>query len=114
MIEPLSPAAVRNYEPDFLPAYLSNGILGLRVPRIPLLDGLAILNGFAGIDGETGVEAFARAPYPLAGDIEIGRARLSQAPHRAKLRDQRYDFATGELLTRFSYATDDALATSRS
>jgi len=110
LIEPLSPAAVRNYKPDFLPAYLSNGILGLRVPRIPLLDGLAILNGFAGIDGETGVEAFARAPYPLAGDIEIGRARLSQAPHRVKLRDQRYDFATGELHTRFSYATDDALA----
>ena len=64
-------------------------MLGLRIGRIPLLDGLAIINGFAGIDGETGVESFARAPYPLAGDLQIGPAKLSEAPERGRLHEQR-------------------------
>jgi hypothetical protein len=89
MSTPLSPPAVRSYQPDFLPAYVGNGVLGLRVPRIPLVGGLTIVNGFSGTDGETGVEGFARAPYPLAGDIELGGARLAYAPERAVLRQQR-------------------------
>jgi trehalose/maltose hydrolase-like predicted phosphorylase len=104
MSTPLSPPAVRSYRPDFLPAYVGNGVLGLRVPRIPLVGGLAIVNGFSGTDGETGAEGFARAPYPLAGDIELGGARLGYAPERAVLRQQRYDFECGELHTRFSFA----------
>jgi protein-glucosylgalactosylhydroxylysine glucosidase len=107
---PLSPRPVRRYRPGFLPAYVANGMLGLRIGRIPLLDGLAIINGFAGIDGETGVESFARAPYPLAGDLQIGRAKLSEAPERGRLHEQRYDFACGELTTRFSFAAEAARA----
>ena len=110
MITPLSPPAIRRYKPDFLPAYVGNGVLGLRVSRIPLLNGLAIVNGFAGTDGDTGTESFARAPYPLSGDVELGGARLSQAPERASLREQRYDFAAGELHTRLAFAGEAARA----
>ena len=107
---PFSPPALRRYRPDFLPAYLSNGVLGIRIGRVALTDGLAILNGFAGEDGDTGVESFARAPYPLAGDLAIGLSQLSHSPERATLREQRYDFSCGELTTRFSFAADDARA----
>ena len=108
--QPLSPPPLTRYRPDFLPAYLSNGVLGIRIGRVVLIDGLAILNGFAGQDGDTGVESFARAPYPLAGDLAIGLSQLSHSPERATLREQRYDFSCGELSTRFSFAADDARA----
>jgi hypothetical protein len=77
--------------------------VGLRVPRIPQLDGLAILNGFAGIDGDSGAEGFARVPYPLAGDLEVDRVSLKMSPERAQLREQSYDFGTGELRTTFDF-----------
>jgi hypothetical protein len=85
-------------------------MLGLRIGRIPLLDGLAIINGFVGTDGETGVESFARGPYPLAGDLQIGLAKLSEAPALGRLEEQRYDFACGELMTRFSFVAEEARA----
>jgi hypothetical protein len=97
---------VTQWRPDFLPAYLSNGLIGLRVGHIPLLYGVATLSGFEGLDPGAGVEAFARAPYPLAGEVRIGRAALSD-PGRAVLREQRYDFSCGELLTRMGFEADD-------
>ena len=69
------------------------------MPRVPQVDGLAILNGFAGIDGGSGAEGFARVPYPLAGDLEVDRVSLKAAPERAQLREQSYDFGRGELRT---------------
>ena len=44
---PISPKPVTDAGPDFLPAYLSNGVLGLRVREIPLLNGVAVLNELA-------------------------------------------------------------------
>ena len=97
---PISPPPVTEWRPEYLPAYLSNGLLGLRVGHIPPRYGVTMVNGFEGRDPLTGVEATARAPYPLAGDIQIGTAALSD-PHRAVLREQRYDFSHGELHTSF-------------
>jgi trehalose/maltose hydrolase-like predicted phosphorylase len=107
---PISPPPVRRYRPDFLPAYLCNGVVALRAGRVALVDGLATLNGFAGLDADTGVESLARVPYPLAADLRIGGTRLSQAPELARFREQRYDFATGELHTSFTYRTPEATA----
>lgn len=107
---PISPASVTDYRPDFLPAYLSNGVVGLRVPRVPQIGGVAILNGFVGVDPESRTESFARAPYPLAGDLEIGRLSLRKAPERVVLREQSYDFSSGELRTRLAFEGDDARA----
>ena len=66
----------------------------------PFLDGIAILSGFAGVHPTDRVEGFARAPYPLAGDVVLGGAPLSQSTQRVTLVEQRYDFSCGELLTR--------------
>jgi hypothetical protein len=95
---PISPRPVRKWRPEYLPAYLSNGLLGLRVGHVPPLYGTAMVSGFEGLDPLTGVEAFARAPYPLAGEVRIGTTALSD-PRRAVLREQRYDFSCGELHT---------------
>ena len=64
---PMSPPALRRPKPEFLPAYLSNGFLGLRVGTIPLTEGLAIVSGLRAVDPVYGIETFARGPYPLAG-----------------------------------------------
>lgn len=102
-ISPISPPPVREYLPGYLPAYLSNGVVGLRAGRLPPLDGLAVLNGFAGVDPATGVEAFARVPYPLAGDLAVDGLLLSDDARLAVLEEQTYDFSCGELRTRFHF-----------
>jgi hypothetical protein len=43
------------------------------------------------------VEAFARAPYPAAGDVAIDGHRLSAVPGRAELVEQRYDLPCSSL-----------------
>jgi len=100
---PISPPPVKEWQPRYLPAYLSNGIIGLRVRAIPMVSGVAMLNGFAGEDPDSGAEAFARAPYPVAGELEIDGLSVRHAPERVRLREQSYDFATGELTTRFQF-----------
>jgi trehalose/maltose hydrolase-like predicted phosphorylase len=107
---PISPAAVREYRPEFIPAYLSNGVIGLRAGRVPFLEGLAIASGFAGRDPEMHVESFARAPFPLSCDIKIGDGELNRSLERVTLREQRYDFSCGELLTAFEFDGGNARA----
>ena len=54
-----------------LPAYLSNGIVGLRVSEVALTGGIAMVSGFSGEDPVKQIEAAVQAPYPLAGDVSI-------------------------------------------
>src|SRR2546423_13426746 len=96
---PTPPPPLRGARPDVPPAYLSNGLIGLRVGCVPLRDGLAIVQGLVGRDPVMQVESFARAPYPAAGDVAIDGHRLSAVPGRAEFVDQRHDFASGELTT---------------
>jgi trehalose/maltose hydrolase-like predicted phosphorylase len=109
-VTPISPPPIRRYLPGYLPAYLSNGVVGLRAGRLPQLEGLAILSGFAGVDPASGVESFARVPYPLAGGLEIDGLPLSEAARGVVLDEQAYDFSCGELRTRFHLDTDRARA----
>jgi hypothetical protein len=103
MSAPISPRPVTDYRPEYIPAYLSNGIVGLRLGRIPLLQGLAIVNGLAAIHPADEVEGFSRGPYPVAGDITIDGLRMSEHVERTRFVEQRYDFSCGELLARFAY-----------
>jgi hypothetical protein len=91
-----------------VPAYVSNGVLGLRVRPIPLLSGTAIVDGLASVQVDEGVEGFARAPFPLAGDLEVGGYSLRDLQDRARLIEQRYDFSCGELNTRWRFAAPEA------
>jgi hypothetical protein len=103
---PISPPPVREWRPEWIPAYLSNGLIGLRAGPNPLLEGLAIVNGLAAIDPQELGEGFARGPYPVGGDIAIDGKRMTERPTQARLVEQRYDFSCGELTTRLRYEPD--------
>ena len=100
---PLSPKPARSRGERELPAYVSNGLIGLRVRDIPLTGGMALVSGFAGEHPERGIEAAAPAPYPLAGDIAVNEVWLSDLPHQVRDLEQRYDFSNGELTSAFSF-----------
>lgn len=111
---PISPAPVGpDYcapDGDLLPAYLSNGVVGLRVTGVPWRDGMAVLNGVAGVDPLVEVESVPTVPFPLAGDLSLDHQWMSNSPHRLRPQEQRYDFATGELHSSFSFAVDGTTA----
>jgi trehalose/maltose hydrolase-like predicted phosphorylase len=106
----ISPDPVTRWLPPHLPAYLSNGLVGLRVGTLPWTRGVTTINGFEGMDTTIDVEAIALAPYVLGGDLSIGRVNLSGAPERATPHEIRYDFSCGELHTSFQFEGDDARA----
>jgi protein-glucosylgalactosylhydroxylysine glucosidase len=107
---PISPAPMTEYQPDALPAYLSNGMMGLRVRPIPLHAGLAVINGCAGVHPVIQVTSTPFAPYPLSGDIRIEQAWLSDALQQITYEEQRYDFSCGELHTRFRFTANGITA----
>jgi protein-glucosylgalactosylhydroxylysine glucosidase len=74
---PISPPPVNGGAGDELPAYMSNGVVGLKIRDNPLTPGMALLSGFSGEHPERKIEAAAYAPYPLAGDICLGGTWMS-------------------------------------
>jgi trehalose/maltose hydrolase-like predicted phosphorylase len=93
-----------------LPAYVSNGLIGLRVVEGPIGSGEAMLNGYTGAHPERRIETAARAPFPLTSDLEIERLPMSHAPHLVGSPRQSYDFGVGELTTRARFSTARARA----
>lgn len=104
MSGPISPPPVTGEGDRDLPAYVSNGLIGLRVRAQPLQAGMALVSGYAGEDPERRIEAAAPAPYPLAGDIAVNGVWLSDLQHQVSELEQAYDFASGELTSRFVLA----------
>jgi len=100
---PINPPSASGAGGRELPAYVSNGLIGLRVRCQPLQAGMTIVSGYAGEDPERRIEGAAPAPYPLAGDIAVDGAWLSDLPHQVGELEQAYDFATGELTSRFVF-----------
>lgn len=83
----------------------------MRVGHIPLIEGLAIVNGLAAVDPVEKGEGFARGPYPIGGEIELDGRKLSHVPDQAEFIEQRYDFSSGELTSRFAFRSNGATAT---
>jgi trehalose/maltose hydrolase-like predicted phosphorylase len=110
MPSPLSPDPVKGLLPGRLPPYLSNGVIGVRFASLPHLSGTTMVSGFAGISPDDGVEGFARAPYVLAIDVSVNGVWASTAPEWVDLIDEQYDFAAGELLSRWSFRSGGATA----
>ena len=104
MTSPISPPPVLGGAGNELPAYVANGVVGLRVRAMPLAAGLTLLSGYSGEHPQRRIEAIAVAPYPVAGDIQLAGVWLSDAPDAVTVIDQAYDFATGELTSRFEFA----------
>ncbi len=111
MPTPLSPDPIAQLVPGHLPPYLSNGVVGLRFASLPHLPGTTMVSGFAGISPDDGVEGFARAPYVIAIDVSVDGVWASVAPEWVQLIDQQYDFATGELTTRWQFVSGGTIAT---
>ncbi|MCS6624666.1 hypothetical protein N0B44_17250 [Roseibacterium beibuensis] len=99
---PISPPVERGPRGADLPAYVSNGLIGLRVRENPLTAGMCIVSGFVGEHHEKRVEAAAAGPYPLGGDIAIDGLWASDQPQAVEPLEQAYDFATGELTSRLA------------
>jgi protein-glucosylgalactosylhydroxylysine glucosidase len=109
MSEIISPEPVTEWHPRDLPPYLSNGIIGLRLPTHPLSTGVTTLSGLEGVHPSDEVPTFAQAPYPIASDIIINRASMSTSPQCAILREQCYDFSCGEAETRYDVFGEDGV-----
>ncbi len=104
MAEPINPPPAVGSGRRELPAYVSNGLIGMRVRDVPLSAGMTLLSGYTGEHPERKIEAAAVAPYPLAADIAIDGVWLGDVPHQVRDLAQNYDFAAGELTTRFTFA----------
>lgn len=107
---PLSPPPVKGAGRRELPAYVSNGLIGLRVREIALSAGMALVNGYAGEHEERRIEAAAVAPYPVAADLALGGIWLSDTLHCVRELEQAYDFSAGELRSRFVFDLGGASA----
>jgi len=103
MSKPLNPPKATGAEQRELPAYLSNGVIGLRVRPNPLASGMALLSGYSGLHPERLIEAAAVAPYPLAADIAVDGTWISDVPQRCRPLEQAYDFSNGELTSRLIF-----------
>jgi trehalose/maltose hydrolase-like predicted phosphorylase len=110
MTAPLNPSIVKGGGRNELPAYLSNGLVGLRVRDNPLAAGMALVCGFSGLHPEKKIEAAAVAPYPLAGNVALNGVWLSDVPHLLIVVDQAYDFSNGELTSHLRFDAREASA----
>jgi trehalose/maltose hydrolase-like predicted phosphorylase len=99
---PISPPVERGGRGEGLPAYVSNGLVGLRVRENPLDAGMCMVSGFVGEHHEFRVEAAVAAPYPLSGDIALDGQWASDRTGVVDAVDQAYDFETAELTSRLA------------
>jgi trehalose/maltose hydrolase-like predicted phosphorylase len=110
MGKPISPPPVAGGLRGELPAYLSNGVIGLRVRPNPLSAGMTLVSGLAGRHPSRHIEAAALAPYPLAVDISLDGVWTSDASDALTIVDQAYAFETAELTTRLVYQPGEVRA----
>ena len=108
MAGPINPPAQEGPRGGELPAYVSNGLIGLRVREVPLISGMAIVSGVAGEHPVRRIEAALPVPYPLAGDLAIDGVALSDESWAVSDLHQVYDFASGELTSTFAFSTGGA------
>lgn len=107
---PINPPEARGPRNGDLPAYVANGLIGLRVREQPLQAGMTIVSGFAGEHPERRIESASPAPYPLAGDLALNNVWLNDQPSAVSNLVQAYDFATGELASAFRYEAAGVVA----
>ncbi len=93
---------ITDYKDSYKPAYVANGLIGLRVGSNPLLECTGLLNGFAGIHEIHAVEAIAPVPCVLI-NVMLDGCSVERYPSSYKMLEQTYDFSNGELTTTFEF-----------
>jgi trehalose/maltose hydrolase-like predicted phosphorylase len=107
---PINPPDAGAMEPGELPAYLSNGVIGLRIRPNALSAGMTLVTGFTGEHPVRQIEAAAVAPYPFAADLQLAGVWMSDLPGAVTLVRQSYDFSAGELTSRLRFGIGDLTA----
>src|SRR5947209_11277554 len=85
------------------PAYLSNGLIGIRPGPNPLMPSPTAVSGYVYPHPVHRVECLAPAPYPLTTDVVVHGIRLLAHPERVTTRIQTLDMHTGELTTQMDF-----------
>jgi trehalose/maltose hydrolase-like predicted phosphorylase len=85
------------------PAYLSNGLIGIRPGPNPLAPSPTAVSGYVYTHPVHRVECLAPAPYPLMTDILVDGIGLLANADRVTPRNQTLDMHTGELTTEMDF-----------
>ena len=94
----------RDFSKPLEPAYLCNGLIGIRPQANPLIQANTEVSGFMSDSyGPYLVEGQCSAPYPLGTDIIAEGVSLLQSPERVTVTRQTMDLNTGELLTEMTF-----------
>lgn len=108
MSTPLSPPPCKGPLGGELPAFVSNGLVGLRVRDVPIVSGMSMVAGFCGEHPTRNIEAAAATPYPLFAEVTLNGAVLSASGGGLEIVDQTYDFSNGELTSRLKFEAEGA------
>lgn len=98
----------QDFTRHFDPAYLSNGLIGIRPGPNPLAQTPTAVSGFVDRYIPYEMQALSPAPYPLMTDLVLNGLSLLQRPDLVSLRRQSLDIATGELLTQMIFVPGPA------
>jgi trehalose/maltose hydrolase-like predicted phosphorylase len=90
---------VEDFSKNFDPAYLSNGLIGIRPGPNPLAKAMTQVSGFVFTHVPFYVESLSPAPYPLETDIRVKGTSLLKHPDLLKTQRQTLDMSCGELTT---------------
>ncbi len=101
--QPIPRIVVRNFTEKFYPAYLSNGLIGIRPGPNPLVPAKSMVNGFVYTDIPYRMVSLSPAPYPLTTDFRVNNLNLLKHPELVKVEQQTLDMASGELLTEMTF-----------
>jgi trehalose/maltose hydrolase-like predicted phosphorylase len=97
---------VEDFSKVFDPAYLSNGLIGIRPGPNPLARAQTCVSGFVFAHSTHKVESLSPAPYPLETDIRVKEISLLTHSGLLKIQRQTLDMSCGELSTELVFAPD--------
>ncbi len=92
------------------PAYVANGLVGLRVAPVPFTRGTALVGGYYGVSAVRATEELAEAVYPVGADLAVNGVWLSSRPECVRFVGQHYDFSCGELHSIFEFLVNEVTA----
>ncbi len=95
---------VEDFSRVFDPAYLSNGLIGIRPGPNPLARAQTCVSGFVFAHPAHRVECLSPAPYPLQTDILVKGISLLKHPDLLKIQRQTFDMSCGELSSELVFA----------
>jgi protein-glucosylgalactosylhydroxylysine glucosidase len=100
---------VEDFSKVFDPAYLSDGLIGIRPGPNPLARAQTCVSGFDYEHPAHKVEGLSPAPYPLETDIRVGHMSLLKRADLVKIQRQTLDTSCGELLTQLEFIPESGV-----